>query len=141
MHGCLKAALIVGAVSAALVLGFCGVVGIVAWMGKEKADQFATEMAASATTTTTLSAQDAALKKREAVETDRRLFLQEKRLDDGAREMIFRSALRRIGERCDKIQSALLTGRGVWTVDCSPGHTFAFRFNRDGALIDARRVR
>lgn len=75
------------------------------------------------------------------LQTNRRLFLEEHRMDDSARGFIFRGALRKSGQRCDDVESALMTERGVWTVRCPPGHVFIFKFDADGELQGATKVR
>jgi hypothetical protein len=73
-------------------------------------------------------------------ETNRRLFLEEHRLDDNARAYIFHSTLRKAGERCDDVQSATMTARGRWTVRCPPGHVFVFKFDENGELESASKL-
>ena len=73
--------------------------------------------------------------------TNQRLFLEEHRADDSAREYIFRTTLRKSGERCDSVESALMSRTGVWTVRCPPGHVVVFTFDQMGDLKEARKLR
>jgi hypothetical protein len=69
-----------------------------------------------------------------------RLFLEDHSPDDSAREFVFKGAIRRAGQRCDRITSALMQSPGSWRVTCTPGYTYSFRFDANGNLVGAYRV-
>ena len=69
--------------------------------------------------------------------SDLRIVLEEHRMDDPAREYIFRGILRGTGERCDKVERALMTKRGHWRVECTPGHVFLLGFDENGQGTEA----
>lgn len=70
----------------------------------------------------------------------RRLVLQNRAPDDGARDFIFRAALRRAGQRCDRVTGAVMSSPGRWTVRCAPGYSYRFGFDGSGELVSATRV-
>ena len=61
--------------------------------------------------------------------------------DDSARALIFRSALRKSGQRCDDVESAIMGAPGVWTITCSPGYRYRFEYDRNGNPVGAYRLR
>jgi len=71
----------------------------------------------------------------------RRVVLENHQADDHVRAYIFRSALRKAGERCDSVNDAIAETTGVWRVSCAPGYVYRFRFDSNGEFIQAERVR
>ena len=71
------------------------------------------------------------------VDNTKRLFLENNKGDDSARNYIFKATLSKGGERCDSVDSAVMRGAGTWIVTCSPGYTYRFRFDSKGSLIGA----
>ena len=76
-----------------------------------------------------------------AEERNRRLFLENSRWLDNTRADIFRTTLVKSGERCDSVERATMKETGVWAVLCAPGHAYSFRFDEQGTLLEARRLR
>jgi hypothetical protein len=76
----------------------------------------------------------------ESSENQRRLFLENHKGDDNAREFILKSALRSAGQRCDNITATTMQASGTWRVLCAPGYTYVFKFNNSGGLISAARL-
>lgn len=90
------------------------------------------------------AAQQAAAAKKAAEEKAgkvRRLWMENHSADDGAREMVFRQALRGRGARCDEITSAIMRGPGSWEISCAPGYHYRFRFDKDGNVLSAQQYR
>lgn len=100
--------------------------------GRQERERRERDAAVRPTTTTTTTMN--------AVDTNRRLFLENHSLDDNARVFIFRSALRQASQRCDSIETALMRDPGVWVVTCSPGYRYRFGFDKNGNLSSAIRL-
>lgn len=71
---------------------------------------------------------------------DKTLWLTTRSGYDAAREFVLKGMVRKSGERCDSVESLLMGEPGVWTMKCSPGYTYRFRFNAQGQPIDAMKV-
>lgn len=70
----------------------------------------------------------------------KRVFTENHRGDDSARELIFKRALSKNGQRCDSVEKALMTSPGAWIVTCAPGYKYGFSFDKNGDLIAAVKI-
>lgn len=86
------------------------------------------------TPTTTLGAEEKAA-------NTQRLFLENHRADDNAREFIFKGTLRKGSSRCDDITNMVMERRGQWRITCAPGYLYRFKFNEKGDLVSAEQAR
>ena len=127
--GCLKASLIVAAVVLGSFAAMCGGLFV---LGR---------MAAKLSVTPAPAVVSPRVSSPAPENVNRRLFRENIRWDDDAREGLFRGAVRKAGGRCDAVTQATMGAPGAWTVRCRPGYTYQFRFDGSGKLTAFARVR
>ncbi len=109
-----------------VAVGYCG----------HTATNNAATAAATKPTVTTATTQP----KNNSAENVRRMFRENHRADDNARNFFFRNMLRTAGERCDRVTRATMTASGTWRVNCEPTSMFVFHFNKLGEPTAASRL-
>lgn len=110
-----------------LFLGFC----IYASRGIDRARQ-------SAPSATSASAPVPSASK--SADNTRRLFRENHRADDGAREFILQRTLRSGGQRCDRVEQLVMGKAGTWTMQCSGGYRYRFVIDAAGNMKQADRL-